>query len=148
MRAYVSPVSAQPQPLHGGPAREDRAYPPEEPPPESSPAVEHGPAVLRRLAERGVARDVEVGAYQARQASSFTTYTCPTVSPRPKHLDPDPCDVFPPTAEGVLRWVETTRETGGRRPRREVVVEHVGWLRREGLLGAEDLRLLRAHGYA
>jgi hypothetical protein len=60
----------------------------------------------------------------------------------------DPFDVFPPTAEGILAWVESTRETGGRRPTREAVRAHVESLRRDGLLSAADLHELAAAGYA
>jgi hypothetical protein len=60
----------------------------------------------------------------------------------------DPFDLFPPTAEGVLAWARDTRETGGRRPTREAVRAHVTWLREHGLIAAEDVRQLRAAGYA
>ena len=63
-------------------------------------------------------------------------------------MSPDPYVLFPPTAEGILRWVEGTRETGGRRPTREAVRAHVQALRQDGLIGAADLRELAAAGYA
>jgi hypothetical protein len=54
----------------------------------------------------------------------------------------DGSEVFPPTADGILAWVETTRETGGRRPSREAVVEHVESLRERGLISDADVRRL------
>jgi hypothetical protein len=60
----------------------------------------------------------------------------------------DPFELFPPTAEGILRWVETTRQTSGGKPTREAVRAHVEVLRKDGLIGMEDLRRLRAAGYA
>jgi hypothetical protein len=53
----------------------------------------------------------------------------------------DPFELFPPIAEGILRWVET-------KPTREAVRAHVEALREDGLISAEDLRQLRASGYA
>jgi hypothetical protein len=70
------------------------------------------------------------------------------VSPRPERFHPDPYELFPPTAAGVIAWAQSTRETGGRRPTREAVIEHVRWLRERGLIGAADLRVLAAAGYA
>jgi hypothetical protein len=59
-------------------------------------------------------------------------------------MAPDPFELFEPTAASILAWVRTTSPT----PPREDVERHVRWLRERGLIGAEDLRQLRASGYA
>jgi hypothetical protein len=55
----------------------------------------------------------------------------------------DPFELSPPTAEDILRWVETTREMSGGKPTRGAVRAHVEALRDGGLISAEDLRHLR-----
>lgn len=52
-------------------------------------------------------------------------------------------EVFPPTAEGVLAWVRTTRPE----PPREDVVEYVRWVVSEGHMTDEDVRSLIRAGY-
>jgi hypothetical protein len=60
-----------------------------------------------------------------------------------QRLKVDGFELFAPNAEGILRWVETTRPS----PPREAVVEHVRWLLREHLVADEDVRRLAAAGY-
>ena len=52
-------------------------------------------------------------------------------------------EIFGPTADEILRFVETTRPT----PTDEDVEAHVRWLDREGLISEGDLETLRRAGY-
>jgi hypothetical protein len=45
---------------------------------------------------------------------------------------------------GILAWVRTSSPT----PPREDAPRHVTWLRERGMIGTDDLRQLRAAGYA
>jgi hypothetical protein len=58
-------------------------------------------------------------------------------------LTVDGFELFAPNADGILRWVETTRPT----PPREAVVEHVRWLLREHRIADAEVRRLAAAGY-
>jgi hypothetical protein len=60
----------------------------------------------------------------------------------------DPFELCRPTAEGILRWVETSRETSGANPAREAVGAYVEARREDGLIRTEDQRQVRASGYA
>lgn len=55
----------------------------------------------------------------------------------------DDFEVFPPTADGILAWVKTTRPA----PPRHDVIAHARRLAREGLLPAAEVERLAAAGY-
>lgn len=59
------------------------------------------------------------------------------------HLTDDGFEVFEPTAEGILRWVETTRPT----PAQTDVAAHLSRLVDDGLLSEADQRRLATAGY-
>jgi hypothetical protein len=53
-------------------------------------------------------------------------------------LTGDGFELFPPDAEGILRWIDTTRPS----PSREDVLGHVRWLIQAGALPPREIQRL------